>query len=62
MQIDEARQLTQLARDEPCQLIGGYKTVEEINGKTDANTIILSNSELDTGADLQRDKTTRLVN
>ena len=31
-QIVEARQLTQLARDESCQLIIPYKTVEEING------------------------------
>ena len=45
----ELRQTTQLARDESCQLITPYKTVEEINGKIDANDIIVSNSELRIG-------------
>jgi hypothetical protein len=50
----ELRQTTQLARDESCQPIHIYKTVEEIKCKIDPNNIIVSNSELDTVANLHR--------
>jgi hypothetical protein len=62
MKTYEARQLSELARDESCQLISVYKTVEKINCKTAPNNIIVSNSELDMVANLPISKYWRVVN
>jgi hypothetical protein len=62
MKTFEARQLSELARDESCQLIIGYKTVERVDCKKAPNNIIMSKSELDTMANLQRRKSLSVAN